>query len=40
MISGNVGVSAFLHVNRILTVAGVFGKIGDRKQVGRREKNH
>lgn len=25
---GNIGVSAFLHVNRWLTVAGVFGKLG------------
>ena len=25
---GNVGVSAFLNVNRILTVMGVFGRIG------------
>jgi hypothetical protein len=28
MMIGNIGVSAFLHVNRILTLLGVFGKIG------------
>jgi hypothetical protein len=25
---GNIGFSAFLHVNRIATVLGVFGRIG------------
>ena len=28
MVWGNVGVSAFLHVNRWLAVLGVFGKVG------------
>ncbi|PSN67397.1 hypothetical protein BS50DRAFT_634769 [Corynespora cassiicola Philippines] len=27
---GNIGVSAFLHVNRIATVLGVFGRIGPK----------
>ena len=34
---GNVGVSAFLHVNRLLTVLRVFGKIKDRKQIRRKK---
>jgi len=28
MIASNVGVSVFLHANRLLTVAGLFGKLG------------
>jgi hypothetical protein len=28
MMIGNVGVSLFLHVNRLATVAGLFGKLG------------
>ncbi|EXJ64732.1 hypothetical protein A1O7_01070 [Cladophialophora yegresii CBS 114405] len=28
MTASNVGVSVFLHINRLLTVAGLFGKLG------------
>ena len=28
---GNIGVSAFLHINRLSTVLGVFGRVGPRK---------
>lgn len=37
MFSGNFGVSAFLNVNRWLTVLGVFGTI--ETQVDQRKKN-
>ncbi|KAJ9642135.1 hypothetical protein H2204_002504 [Knufia peltigerae] len=32
MAYGNIGGSLFMHVNRVLTVAGVFGKLGTREQ--------
>ncbi|PVI06064.1 hypothetical protein DM02DRAFT_715255 [Periconia macrospinosa] len=28
MMWGNIGISAFLHINRLATVLGVFGKVG------------
>ncbi|KAF2865934.1 hypothetical protein BDV95DRAFT_612176 [Massariosphaeria phaeospora] len=31
MMWGNIGVSAFLHVNRVATLLGVFGRVGGRK---------
>ncbi|KAF2799966.1 hypothetical protein K505DRAFT_229783 [Melanomma pulvis-pyrius CBS 109.77] len=31
MMWGNIGASAFLHVNRLATLAGVFGRVGRRR---------
>lgn len=31
MMWGNIGVSAFLHVNRLATVLGVFGRVGGKR---------
>ncbi|KAF2654465.1 hypothetical protein K491DRAFT_693776 [Lophiostoma macrostomum CBS 122681] len=31
MMWGNIGASAFLHVNRLATILGVFGRIGGRR---------
>lgn len=32
MAYGNIGGSLFMHVNRVLTVAGVFGRLGTGEQ--------
>ena len=36
MMAGNVGVTIFLNINRWLTVAGLFGKIGGRASAGKK----
>ncbi|OAP59659.1 hypothetical protein AYL99_06957 [Fonsecaea erecta] len=38
MISANVGVSVFLHVNRLMTVAGVFGRLGAGESAAKKNK--
>jgi len=36
MTASNVGVSVFLHINRLLTVAGLFGKLGGNPSGGKK----
>ncbi|KAJ9608678.1 hypothetical protein H2200_006449 [Cladophialophora chaetospira] len=36
MVASNVGVSVFLHINRLLTVAGLFGKLGANANAGKK----
>jgi hypothetical protein len=36
MVASNVGVSVFLHLNRLLTVAGLFGKLGSSASVAKK----
>jgi len=36
MTASNVGVSIFLHINRLLTVAGLFGKLGGSGNAGKK----
>ncbi|KAI1610522.1 hypothetical protein EDD36DRAFT_421599 [Exophiala viscosa] len=37
MAYGNIGASAFLHINRWLTIAGAFGKLGSLTRDGRKK---
>jgi len=36
MAYSNIGISLFLHVNRLMTVAGVFGKLGTRATTSKK----
>lgn len=36
---GNIGTSVFLHLNRLLTVAGLFGEIGTGDDTGTKKNN-
>jgi len=36
MVAGNVGVSAFLNINRWLTVLGIFGSLQSQKNYGKK----
>lgn len=36
---GNVGVSVFLHINRLATVMGVFGNLSETSTAARKEQN-
>ncbi|KIW77711.1 hypothetical protein Z517_07544 [Fonsecaea pedrosoi CBS 271.37] len=38
MIYSNIGVSAFLHVNRLMTVTGMFGRLGTRENATKKNR--